>query len=1170
MANSFPDQMTSVDDEAAAAAVPPAAPLRGPVFEGVDDTSLGDDEWLARAIAAAAASGLVNNADDVAQRLGEQMALIDTESPSSSGDVAFDANEREDDTTTGTTSQSGHETILRSVSGWTSWSGNRTLLVDNYDSYTYNLFHLMSRVENEPPVVIRNDDYDWSALQDSFRSRHFTKVVMSPGPGNPSIAQDVGVMTDLLKNLNTTPVFGVCLGHQALAVVNGVEVSRADVPTHGRVTTITHDGTDPLFENVPTVFTQTRYHSLTVSAKSLSESNGELIASAWTASSSDSQSEGNDGLFPNQWVTEGNIASERAGGQIMAVRHRSKPHHGVQFHPESICSEPFGVTIYRNFCDISDRFWTELDDRDSDGKADASPLAPDPTTTVPTGMDPANVAETKQSDKKSSEEMKTNTKKLNAFDDDDGPTKLLWMRLPGLLNEIPEGSETLFWRTVVPEFAQRRVVEESSTRDLSRFAATEATRDTFWLDSATAAVSPEGCHRSRFSFMGGIGGDLWRRVVYTIHDENDDRMIKQSEDTSIRVGAPEEFKGGKLEVTRRDGSTKVTRNVKITQWLDETLTRRQCGTSTRVSSWAESASKRAERGEKGDVGGEGLTQQQESESESENESPPFAFQGGFVGYLGYEVREECGSHAPRLRAPTPDAAFFLSDRFLVCDHTNGDVFVCALVNDVKTDLQKYFGDVTENENRNGLSTAASLAAEGILTVAIDDAESEARAWMSDMERAVLGCAGGGVANGADTGINTTARGEERETDELKCSSDAPLAFTKALRRANALSKDQTSDTTVSESSWQAAGFTARRDRQQYVSDIIKSQNAIDAGETYEVCLTNQLYRKRNAPDPAVLYAVLRKTNPAPYGAYLCFGGCGGSDESDSSLKSPNSVEEREMEDQKETLPGARAFLFDEEDIKMKNSFGSDVLAVCCCSPERFLRLTEDLVGVDTESRSSGATEGGSTDQIDTDQRESVGTLEAKPIKGTAARRFPLGCSEDVKEADDLEHRVKDRAENLMIVDLLRNDLSRVCTPGSVTVPGLMKIESYATVHQLVSTIRGTRKSDISAVKCATAAFPPGSMTGAPKLRTCEIIDDLEKGARGVYSGCLGYFSQNANAFDLNVVIRTCVVRPGTNECWIGCGGAITALSNAAEEWDEINLKAKAVVNAVRAVDECFE
>ena len=115
--------------------------------------------------------------------------------------------------------------------------------MDNYDSYTFNLFHLICAVEGGvPPVVIRNDDYTWSDLELSFKTRHFTRVVLSPGPGNPAVDKDVGVMNDILKNATNTPILGVCLGHQALALVHGVDVVRAHVPTHGRVSVMTHDG----------------------------------------------------------------------------------------------------------------------------------------------------------------------------------------------------------------------------------------------------------------------------------------------------------------------------------------------------------------------------------------------------------------------------------------------------------------------------------------------------------------------------------------------------------------------------------------------------------------------------------------------------------------------------------------------------------------------------------------------------------------------------------------------------------------------------------------------------------------------------------------------------------------------------------------------------------------
>lgn len=175
-------------------------------------------------------------------------------------------------------------------------------------------------------------------------------------------------------------------------------------------------------------------------------------------------------------------------------------------------------------------------------------------------------------------------------------------------------------------------------------------------------------------------------------------------------------------------------------------------------------------------------------------------------------------------------------------------------------------------------------------------------------------------------------------------------------------------------------------------------------------------------------------------------------------------------------------------------------------------------------------------------------VEAKPIKGT------IPADQDPA----LLHDDKTRAENLMIVDLLRNDLSRVCEPGSVRVPGLMQVESYATVHQLVSTITGQLREGATAVDAIRATFPPGSMTGAPKLRTCEIIDRLEASPRGVYSGALGYIGFDGQA-DLSVVIRT-AVRAGSTVT-VGAGGAIVLASDAHAELAERNLKAQSVLGA---------
>jgi len=203
-------------------------------------------------------------------------------------------------------------------------------------------------------------------------------------------------------------------------------------------------------------------------------------------------------------------------------------------------------------------------------------------------------------------------------------------------------------------------------------------------------------------------------------------------------------------------------------------------------------------------------------------------------------------------------------------------------------------------------------------------------------------------------------------------------------------------------------------------------------------------------------------------------------------------------------------------------------AVVCCSPERFLQVRG---------------------------RE----VETRPIKGTRPRGAT--AEEDARLAAELLASEKDRAENVMIVDLERNDIGRVCEFGSVHVPELFAIESYATVHHLVSTVRGRLRPESTAVECLKACFPGGSITGAPKVRAMEIIEELEPTRRGVYTGAIGYLCFSGD-MDVNIAIRTLVVKDGLAHFQVG--GAIVADSDPEAEYQETIDKGRALAAALAA------
>ncbi|MCG7922020.1 MAG: aminodeoxychorismate synthase component I [Candidatus Thiodiazotropha lotti] len=187
-----------------------------------------------------------------------------------------------------------------------------------------------------------------------------------------------------------------------------------------------------------------------------------------------------------------------------------------------------------------------------------------------------------------------------------------------------------------------------------------------------------------------------------------------------------------------------------------------------------------------------------------------------------------------------------------------------------------------------------------------------------------------------------------------------------------------------------------------------------------------------------------------------------------------------------------------------------------------------------------------------------GLVESKPIKGTAPRaEDPI---EDKMLAEMLKNSPKDQAENLMIVDLLRNDLGKVCATGSVSVPELFKLESFARVHHLVSKVCGKLATGENALSLLRACFPGGSITGAPKLRAMEIIEELEPHRRGIYCGSIGYISFDGD-MDTNIAIRTMVHAQGITRLW--AGGGIVADSDSVAEYQETCHKASALLDLLR-------
>ncbi|KAJ1986638.1 para-aminobenzoate synthase, (PABA) [Dimargaris cristalligena] len=1157
----------------------------------------------------------------------------------------------------------------------------RVLIIDNYDSYTHNLFHLWRDEQDLAQVVlIRNDQYDW----DHVRTRilpHVDAVIISPGPGSPrdlypgggppdqegwgtdssSRYRDLGVAGDLLAAYrdaelvarSTTPtaceqgavaggtyslvpgssgasagpeslrlavtanaqhgqypppwinlpakpiskgrdhgavmgamvlppIFGVCLGHQAIAAAFGSEVKQAPAIFHGQVSLVHHadasanNHTNALFQGIPSPFRAVRYHSLSVHDP-LPES-----------------------IIPIAWTHDAVSATETAR-VVMALRHRTLPLYGVQFHPESVCTTA-GRSMLDNFFQMVDDYWCQS--------------VPTSTPSSPTGLAKTQRPSTLPIAVQEMSRWRYNSSipDINMGRHLSIPTRELKGK-PGLAPPAaaPAPQFSVYCQALPGIMSKATFISPDRDESALFRHLYSSSPAAFWLDSAR-----KGSPQSRFSYFGDFTGSGACTMRYRLAS----KTVTALRHSPTKPMAELVYEA-KLSENLRPRSSLSTNGgdppTTFWQWLAHWLP--DVETSSVLQPW------------------------ETTELDIANSIPTaLAFRCGLVGIMGYDMKAETMGASPSGDQPTvsldtpsnsppsttslstswPDATFGFTDRCMTLDHDTGSIYLLTLV----------------RTPTHSPAQSPSLSIADTIGLGLNYADG--RAWTQRM-------------------TNRIKEWATRPPQMAKLSLDD---LDRRISRTQ-ISSSSTKPPTAPLNSNDVHVYTTPR--VDYVRAIEKSLDYIQRGESYELCLTTPLVAPLRQPirgftQALDFYLRVRRHNPAPYAAFLYWA-----------------------------------------DIE---------LVIASTSPERFLAVS--VSDLEAKVGENGKVERGPAENT-TDG--SVRWAEMKPIKGTARRPVYPGCScfqvaddlytpvasppsglwgssnpgtpasatlasrlqsptpsspstsvlpspaatpirpvpdcfvcwatheaHDQQLAVDLAHDVKERAENLMIVDLIRHDLFTDCVPSSVHVPHLMVIESYQTVHQMVTTVRGQLRPQVGAVQCLTSCFPPGSMTGAPKHRSVEILETLESelrlqpvvlgngatlapaptpplalspstgsgdfieptkpciqrdddstqqqqqpqveqptsephvssgghwlqnldfnrahGARGLYSGCLGYFSVHG-AMDMSVVIRTTIVGNQGSQVYLGAGGAITVLSDPDREYDEVLTKFSAVWPAIR-------
>ncbi|KAL4521804.1 hypothetical protein Ndes2437B_g07630 [Nannochloris sp. 'desiccata'] len=657
----------------------------------------------------------------------------------------------------------------------------RTLLIDNYDSYTYNLYQLIAQVNGAPPAVVYNDEIDAIALLKQLHQGLYHNIVISPGPGTPTTASDIGLCLALIKAAPPIPILGVCLGFQALALAYGASILRASEPVHGRLSAIRHSGFHPLFSGIPSgqSYQVVRYHSLIVDESTLPE---ELEAIAWTAPGGhhalglDAERAG-DGKC--DFSSSCNISKSLSDEVLMAIAHKSLPYYGVQYHPESV-GTAYGHELLRNFKEITLGFFRDRQPEHhpvvSNGESIVNSIhdtvaATTTVTVTDTFTDDIRVRGTKLD------------RKVPLSQQQHPSLRVYFKEVPGVLNQHnPHLTAQSIFDTI---FIQKNTASISGTADSAE--SFVLLQDTFWLD--TAAVD-----RGRFSFMGSRGGALWRRIGYRLLNTSSNTSLRTqsgaqvTNDTSISTSPTAATIGGVLTSIDKDGNIDTTVESSFWDWLNAELQR-----------WTVSAT---------------VASNEVGNQKEESSVLPFDFCGGLIGYLGYELKADGGGGKAVHASTTPDASFFLVDQFVALDHKTGSVYAVAVHSEGKGDAETSEKIKTER----WVETIAGQLEQLKAQFAAENNVSE---------------------------VEPHQNGKSTTSAEMTAPSPAPL-------------------------------FQLREPKAHYIKNIESCMEALYAGDSYELCLTTEMRRPSiwGASEAWTLYKILRKVNPAPYAAWLQFGGTG--------------------------------------------------------------------------------------------------------------------------------------------------------------------------------------------------------------------------------------------------------------------------------------------------------